>query len=120
MVLTEHFAGAFPTWLAPDQVMLIPISDKHNDYVEKLKKDLIQNEIRTKSDLRSERMNYKIRDAQEKQVPYMLVIGDKEMESNSVNVRYRRSDKQVTMTVAEFISKMREEIQARSLTSFIE
>ncbi len=119
MVLTEHFAGAFPTWLAPDQVMLIPISDSHNDFVTKLKNKLIQNEIRAKTDLRSERMNYKIRDAQEKQVPYMLVIGDKEVESGKVNVRFRRSQKQVEMTVEEFIEKMLEEIKSRSLNSFI-
>ena len=64
-------------------------------------------------------MNYKIRDAQEKQVPYMLVIGDKEMESGKVNVRYRRSEKTVEMTTEEFISKMQEEISTRSLESFI-
>jgi threonyl-tRNA synthetase len=119
MVLTEHFAGAFPTWLAPDQVMIIPINDNHNDYVQKLKEKLVQNTIRAKTDLRSERMNYKIRDAQEKQIPYMLVIGDKEVESGKVNVRYRRSQKQVEMTVDEFISKIKEEIQTRSLDSFI-
>jgi threonyl-tRNA synthetase len=119
MVLTEHFAGAFPTWLAPDQVMIIPISDSHNDYVSDLKKKLVQNEIRAKTDLRSERMNYKIRDAQEKQVPYMLVIGDKEMESGKVNVRFRRSQKQIEMSIEEFIAKMQEEIKTRSLDSFI-
>jgi threonyl-tRNA synthetase len=115
MVLTEHFAGAFPTWLAPDQVMLIPIADKHNEYVQELKNKLIAEGIRSKSDLRSERMNYKIRDAQEKQIPYMLIIGDKEMENNKVNVRHRRSDSQTEMSVNDFIEKINQEIKTRAL-----
>jgi threonyl-tRNA synthetase len=115
MVLTEHFAGAFPTWLAPDQVMLIPIADKHNEYVQELKNKLIAEGIRSKSDLRSERMNYKIRDAQEKQIPYMLIIGDKEMENDKVNVRHRRSDSQTEMSVNDFIEKINQEIKTRAL-----
>lgn len=119
MILIEHFAGAFPTWLCEDQVMIIPISDKHNDYCQKICDELSDNDIRAKVDFRTERMNYKIRDAQEKQIPYMLVIGDKEMETNQINVRSRRAEHQVPMEVSEFISKIKEEIKARSLESFL-
>lgn len=119
MVLIEHFAGAFPTWLAADQVMVIPVTDKHNDAAQKITEELIENDVRAKLDLRAERMNYKIRDAQEKQIPYMLVIGDKEIEEAKVNARYRRDNKQESMTLSEFINKIREEIKSRSLTSFL-
>ncbi len=119
MVLIEHFAGAFPTWLAADQVMIIPISDKHNDHAEKIKNLLIDNNIRAKVDSRSERMNYKIREAQEKQIPYMLIIGDKEIESHSVNVRSRRSQETVLMSVDDFITNISKEIRDRSLENFV-
>lgn len=120
MILIEHFAGAFPTWLAADQVILIPISDKHNDFCKKICDELIDQDIRAKVDYRSERMNYKIRDAQEKQIPYMLVIGDKEMENSEVNVRSRRAEHQVSMKIDEFVSKIKEEIRSRSLASFLQ
>lgn len=119
MVLIEHFAGAFPTWLAADQVMLVPIADKHNDACQKICDELIDEGIRARSDTRSERMNYKIRDAQEKQIPYMLVVGDKEIEDGTVNVRYRRGDKQETMSIADFKDKIHKEIRERSLESFL-
>ncbi len=120
MVLIEHFAGAFPTWLAADQVMLVPVADKHNAAAQKIADELIDNDIRAKVDTRAERMNYKIRDAQEKQIPYMLVIGDQEIENNEVSVRYRRDNKQKTMPVSEFILQIREEIKKRSLDSFLD
>lgn len=119
MVLIEHFAGAFPTWLAADQVMVIPIADKHNEYAEKIAHQLIDEGVRAKVDTRSERMNYKIRDAQEKQIPYMLIVGDKEMESESVNVRYRRGDHQESMKISEFSDRILEEIKDRRLESFL-
>ncbi len=120
MILIEHFAGAFPTWLCADQVMVVPVTDKHNDYAKKVAEELIDNDIRAKVDLRAERMNYKIRDAQEKQIPYMLVIGDKEMESGEVNVRFRRGDKQTLMSISEFTKQIREEVKGRSLHSFLQ
>ena len=115
MVLIEHFAGAFPLWLAPDQVMIIPVTDKHNDYALSIRDYLIDNDIRAKADLSSERMNYKIRTAQEDQIPYMLIVGDKEMETGSVNVRYRRSQDQVSMTQDEFLAKLKLEISSKVL-----
>jgi threonyl-tRNA synthetase len=115
MVLIEHFAGAFPTWLSSEQVVVVPISDKHNDYAQKIAAELVEEDIRAKTDLRAERMNYKIRDAQEKQIPYMLVVGDQEMASNSVSVRYRRGDKSVTMSISEFTDKIKAEIKSKAL-----
>jgi threonyl-tRNA synthetase len=120
MVLIEHFAGAFPTWLCAEQVLIIPISDKHNAYCQKILEDLHEYDIRAKIDTRAERMNYKIREAQEKQIPYMLVIGDKEMESNTVNIRHRRAETQATLSINDFISKIKEEIQTRKLIGFME
>lgn len=120
MVLIEHFAGAFPLWLAAEQVILIPISDKHNDYCNKLAAELIDNDIRAKVDLKAERMNYKIREAQEKQIPYMLVIGDKEIETGTINIRHRRAEGQLSLPISEFIAKIKEEIKSKSLTSFME
>lgn len=115
MVLIEHFAGAFPTWLAPDQVMVIPVTDKHNDYAKAIQEQLIDNDIRAKVDLRSERMNYKIRDAQEEQIPYMLIVGDKEMEAKQVNVRHRRSEEQSLLSMENFLVKINKEIRDKSL-----
>jgi threonyl-tRNA synthetase len=119
MILIEHFAGAFPTWLAADQVVIIPISDKHNVHAERLRDSLIDNNIRAKLDSRSERMNYKIREAQEKQIPYMLVIGDKEIEDKTVNVRSRRGKEQVTMTLDDFVANITAEIRDKSLENFL-
>jgi len=115
MVLIEHFAGAFPLWLAPDQVMVIPVTDKHNEYALSIRDFLIDNDIRAKADLSSERMNYKIRTAQEEQIPYMLIVGDKEMEDNSVNVRFRRAPEQLSMSKEELLAKLRLEINNKTL-----
>ncbi len=115
MVLIEHFAGAFPLWLAPDQVMVIPVTDKHNEYALSIRDFLIDNDIRAKADLSSERMNYKIRTAQEEQIPYMLIVGDKEMEDNSVNVRFRRAPEQLSMSKEELLAKLRSEINNKTL-----
>jgi threonyl-tRNA synthetase len=120
MILIEHFAGAFPTWLCAEQVTIIPISDKHNSYCGEILEKLLDNDIKAKIDSRSERMNYKIREAQEKQIPYMLVVGDKEMESNTLAVRHRRAEAQELMSVDDFVSKIKSEIQTRSLTGFME
>jgi threonyl-tRNA synthetase len=95
--------------------MIIPVTDKHNDYALSIRDYLIDNDIRAKADLSSERMNYKIRTAQEDQIPYMLIVGDKEMETGSVNVRYRRSQDQVSMTQDEFLAKLKLEISSKLL-----
>lgn len=111
-VLTEHFAGAFPTWLSPLQVMIVPIADRHVDYAEKIAASLKENEIRVKIDDGSESMNYKIREAlQDKKVPYVLLVGDKETENNEVSIRLRGAGSVGTMKPDEFKNLLTEEIK---------
>ena len=119
-ILIEHYAGAFPTWLAPTQVAIVPISnEKHIDFAEKVYKKMRDKGIRVNLDDRSESMNYKIRESlQDKKIPYVCVIGDKEIEANSVAVRARGIGQVGTINVDEFISKIEEEINARSSESF--
>ncbi|HIT91630.1 MAG TPA: threonine--tRNA ligase [Candidatus Stercorousia faecigallinarum] len=119
-ILIEHYAGAFPTWLAPAQVAIVPISnEKHIDFAEQVYKKMRAAGIRVNLDDRSESMNYKIRESlQDKKIPYVCVIGDKEIEANSVAVRARGIGQVGTINVDEFISKIEEEIKARSSESF--
>ena len=119
-ILIEHYAGAFPTWLAPTQVAIVPISnEKHTDFAEQVYKKMRAAGIRVKLDDRSESMNYKIRESlQDKKIPYVCVIGDKEIEANSVAVRARGIGQVGTLSVDEFISKIENEIHSRSSESF--
>jgi len=119
-ILTEHYAGAFPTWLAPTQVAIVPISnEKHVDFAEEVYKKMRAAGIRAKLDDRSESMNYKIRESlQDKKVPYVAVIGDKEIEANSVAIRARGIGQVGVMPVDEFIKKIEEEIHSRASKSF--
>ena len=112
-ILIEHFAGAFPTWLAPVQVMVIPITDRQHDYARELKEKLDAAGIRVEADYRSEKMGYKIREAQLKKIPYMLVVGDKEMENGQVAVRARKEEKGGVMSVEDFIAQIRAEIDSK-------
>lgn len=114
-ILIEHFAGAFPTWLAPTQVAVVPISnEKHADYAEKVYKKLRDLGIRAYLDDRSESMNYRIREnLQDKKVPYVAVVGDKEIEANSVAVRQRGVGQIGTKTVDEFVDMILDEIKTR-------
>jgi len=114
-ILIEHFAGAFPTWLAPTQVSVVPISnEKHADFAEKVYKKLRDNGIRALLDDRSESMNYRIREnLQDKKVPYVVVVGDKEQESNSVAVRQRGVGQIGTKSVDEFVEMILDEIKTR-------
>ncbi len=115
-ILTEHFAGAFPTWLAPTQVAIVPISnEKHIDFADNVYKKMRDAGIRVKLDDRSESMNYKIRESlQDKKIPYVCVIGDKEIDANSVAVRVRGIGQTGTLNVDDFISKIQEEIKNKS------
>ncbi len=113
-ILTEHYAGAFPTWLAPVQVMILPISEKQKEYAEKLRDRLESLEIRAESDTRNEKIGYRIREAQLQKIPYMLVVGDKEMETDSVAVRDRKEGDKGTVKVEDFISKIKEEIENKT------
>ncbi len=119
-ILIEHYAGAFPTWLAPTQVNIVPISnEKHVDFAEQVYKKMREAGIRVNLDDRSESMNYKIRESlQDKKIPYVCVIGDKEIEANSVAVRARGVGQVGTFTVDEFINKVVSEIKSRANESF--
>ena len=110
-IITEHFAGAFPTWLAPVQVRILPIADSHKEYAEKLKEKLEEYNIRVELDEREEKIGYKIREAQLQKIPYMLIIGDKEVQANAVAVRSRKDGDIGAMSVEDFINKIEEEIK---------
>ncbi len=110
-IITEHFAGAFPTWLAPVQVKLLPISDAQVEYSKKVKAEFEKQGLRVELDDRNEKIGYKIREAQLEKVPYMLVIGDKEVNENKVSVRSRKEGDIGAVLVDEFISKIKYEIE---------
>ncbi len=114
-VITEHFAGAFPTWLAPEQVRILPISEKHLDFAETIRKTLYDAGIRVELDTRSEKIGYKIREAQLRKIPYMLIVGDKEAESGTVSVRSRSKGDIGSTNVDKFLSDILNEISSRSL-----
>jgi threonyl-tRNA synthetase len=113
-VLIEHFAGAFPVWLAPVQAVLIPIADRHHEYAQKVAGILGEAGLRIELDQRSERMNAKIRDAQNQKIPYMLVIGDRELEAESVSVRLRSEENLGAMAINEFLSLATKDIAAHN------
>ena len=106
-IITEHFAGAFPVWLAPVQVKILPISDSQKEYAENVVKKLEANGIRVELDARQEKIGYKIREAQLQKVPYMLIIGDKEIEANAIGVRSRKEGEIGQMDVDKFIEKVK-------------
>ena len=112
-ILIEHFAGAFPTWLAPVQVKVLPISDKYMDYAEKVTKELFDAGIRAEVDTRSEKIGYKIREAQTQKIPYMLVVGQKEAEEGTVSVRSRFAGDEGSSTLDVFMDKIKKEIASR-------
>jgi threonyl-tRNA synthetase len=112
-LLIEHYAGAFPVWLAPVQVMLIPVADRHLDYCRKVEVELRSEGIRAQVDVRSERMDFKIRQAQLDKVPYMLVVGDKEVNASTVSVRLRSGEQLPSQSVNEFKKTVRKVIRKR-------
>ena len=116
-VLIEHYAGAFPLWLAPVQVAVLPITDRINDYAQKIADELRAQHFRVEANLRSEKIGAKIRDAQLQKVPFMLVIGDREMEESKVAVRERLKGDIGAMSLEEFTSLARNLVQTRALTN---
>lgn len=109
-VLIEHTGGVFPLWLTPDQICILPISEKYNDYAEKLKNILEDNDLRCIIDYRNEKTGRKIRDAEMKKIPYMLIVGEKEKENGSVSVRKHKSGDLGVFSVDDFISILKKEI----------
>lgn len=112
-ILIEHYGGAFPVWLAPVQVRVLPITDRHNEYAYKVKEELVRVGIRADVNDRNDKIGYKIRTAQLEQIPYMLVVGDKEAAEGTVSVRERRAGDTGSMSLAAFIDKVTGEIQRR-------
>ncbi len=113
-VITEHFAGAFPLWLSPLQVAVLPITDRAAEYADKLVADLTAAGVRCKADHRNEKVNYKIREHQLQKVPYMLVVGDREVEEGTVSLRTRTGETGGVMTAQEFYDRVTAEIKDRS------
>ncbi|MBQ8003282.1 MAG: threonine--tRNA ligase, partial [Clostridia bacterium] len=109
-LLIEKYAGAFPTWMAPVQVKILPIGEGHREYCRELNNRLINMGIRSECDDRSEKIGYKIREAQLEKVPYMLVVGDKEVEDGAVAVRSRKEGDRGSMKVNDFILALMDEI----------
>lgn len=114
-MLIEHFAGAFPVWLAPVQAIVIPIADRHNEYAEQVLARLKAAGVRASMDVRSERMNAKVRDAQMQKIPYMLVVGDKEAAADAVAVRLRTNENLGAKPLSEFLEHIQEIIKSKSL-----
>ena len=113
-VLIEHFGGAFPIWMAPVQVVVIPIADRHIDYAREVAQKLRAEGMRVELDERSERMNAKIRDAQKQKIPYMLVLGDNEMNDAQVSLRARDGSQQNNIPLGEFIARAKDRITSRA------
>ncbi len=114
-ILTEHFAGAFPTWLAPVQVKFLPIADRHQDYAREMMAKLQALGIRCELDDRSEKTGFKIRSAQMEKVPYMILVGDKDIEAGTVSVRSRKNGDEGAVTIEEFAARIKEEVETKAL-----
>lgn len=115
-ILTEHYAGAFPTWLAPVQVRVLPITDRHAGYAQKVVDRLGEKGIRVELDARNEKINYKIREAQAQKIPYMLVVGDKEADQKAVAVRHRAKGDLGAIPLAEFEEQLLEQIREKDVS----
>ena len=113
-VITEHFAGAFPLWLSPVQVKVLPVTDRAHDYAKELNQKLNDANIRCEVDCRSEKLGYKIREAQMQKIPYMLVVGDRDMENGTVSVRTRTGEDLGAMTLDAFLAKCNKEIATKA------
>jgi threonyl-tRNA synthetase len=108
-VLIEHFAGNFPLWISPVQVVVMNVTDNQAEYVEQVYRELVDAGVRVKKDLRNEKLGFKIREAQMDKVPYMLIIGDREMENRTVAPRFRDGSNLDPMTVAQFSAFIQDE-----------
>jgi threonyl-tRNA synthetase len=112
-ILIEHYAGAFPVWLAPVQAVIIPIADRHIEYAQKVASDLKKAGLRVDVDARSDRMNAKIRDAEKQKVPYMLVVGDREMDDHQIDIRRRSGERLGAMKVDDFKTLAVQDVEAK-------
>jgi threonyl-tRNA synthetase len=115
-VLIEHYAGAFPAWLSPVQVVMVPIAERHAEYARKVADQLKAEGIRVDVDDRNEKMNAKIREHAMQKVPFILVVGDKETEANQVNVRTRGKEKTETVATSDFVAKVKKLVDEKKAT----
>ena len=113
--LIEHYAGAFPLWLAPVQIILLPITDNHTEYTAKIAEELEESGIRVEKDLRNEKIGFKIREAQLQKIPYMIILGDKEVETSTLSVRRRRSKETRTLDLKTFLNEVNEAVKNRTI-----
>ena len=114
-VITEHFAGAFPLWLTPVQVKVLPVTDRAHEYAKGLTQKLVDAGIRAEDDCRSEKLGYKIREAQMQKIPYMLVVGDRDMENQTVSVRLRTGEDLGAMSVADFAARLKQDVDTKAI-----
>jgi len=114
-ILIEHFAGKFPTWLAPIQVKVLPISNKFNDYCANIKKELSTNGIRVEMDYRDEKIGYKIREARNERVPYIIVVGEKEEKEKKISLRSRKNGDEGILKLEDLIERISKEIKNKEL-----
>ncbi|MCJ7712965.1 His/Gly/Thr/Pro-type tRNA ligase C-terminal domain-containing protein, partial [Candidatus Bathyarchaeota archaeon] len=110
-ILIEHYGGAFPFWLAPVQAIILPITDKHAEYAEKLKLELLEKDIRIGIDLRNEKVGFKIREAEIQKIPYMIIVGDKELEENKLSIREKGKGDLGQMSMLEFLEILSTKIE---------
>jgi threonyl-tRNA synthetase len=115
-ILVEHYAGAFPVWLAPVQALILPITDRQVEYANRVKERLDEAGLRVSLDDRKEKVNLKIREAQLQKIPYMLVIGDREAQSDSVSVRNRKHGDQGVKSIADFVADIKLLINTKAPT----
>jgi len=114
-VLIEHFGGAFPVWIAPEQIAVIPVAEGFNDYAQKVIAELKARDLRVSPELSDERLNAKIRACQNRKIPYMLVVGQREAEEGTVSIRLRDGRQLPAMQTADFVKYVIEKIESRSL-----
>ncbi|MFV0315206.1 MAG: His/Gly/Thr/Pro-type tRNA ligase C-terminal domain-containing protein, partial [Anaerotignum sp.] len=114
-ILIEHFAGQFPTWLSPVQVKVLPISEKFADYAKQVSNSLDKEGIRVEVDYRAEKIGYKIREARNERVPYILVVGEKDVEANKVSLRSRKNGDEGQVDLADVIGRLKDEIAKRTI-----
>ncbi len=119
-IITEHYAGAFPLWLAPVQVMVVPIADRHADYAAGVRDALVAAGLRAEVDDRSERMQAKLRDAQEQKVPVMVVVGDRDIEAGAVSPRLRTGESSQGVPLDEVLADLRARVEGRELWPYAE
>ena len=112
-ILIEHFKGAFPFWLSPIQVIIVNITDKQIDYVKKLAQTLRENDFRVEEDTRNEKLGFKVREAQLRKIPYIVIIGDKEVSSETISVRTREGVEKKGISLDDFISELKDKTKVR-------